>query len=339
MSRIVAKPILSFSQALSEACNKLTDIKGRARRSEFWWFMLAFTIASFFLNLILGMTASFLTSQIISLVIWLFAYAVTARRLHDSGHSQLWVVVSWLTAAALTIYIVTSGLFEEMTSVNSNPEEVAKACSNLTFVSLTLISGITSLAIFIFCLMDSKVQPNKWGESPKYINEEDVTEIEFVTNETHSNVCLNKASLGSRFVASLLDIFICLGLSIPSGIFYFIGMATSYDYYGSTDYSDSVFFFFFAILFYAIPLVYSFIKDGLGEGQSWGKKVMDIKVVNLSDKSNCSKGTSALRTLIGCLILLIPFVGWIIEPIIVLATSDGRRLADKVAGTMVINIK
>ena len=149
-----------------------------------------------------------------------------------------------------------------------------------------------------------------------------------------------KASLGNRFVASLLDGLICVGLSIPAIIFYAIGMANvSYNYYGSTDYSGSVFYFFIALILYFLPLVYTFIKDGLGEGQSWGKKAMNIKVINVSDNSNCNKGTSALRALISWLINLVPFIGWLIEPIMVLATSDGRRLADKAAGTMVVNIK
>ena len=155
-----------------------------------------------------------------------------------------------------------------------------------------------------------------------------------------SNVILEKASLGSRFIASLLDGLLCVGLSIPAIIFYSIGLANiSHSYYGSDDYSGAIFFFFLAFILYSIPLIYTFVKDGLGCGQSWGKKVMDIKVVNVSDKSNCTKGTSALRALIGWLINLVPFVGWLIEPIMVLAKSDGRRLADKVAGTMVINVK
>jgi uncharacterized RDD family membrane protein YckC/predicted nucleic acid-binding Zn ribbon protein len=148
-----------------------------------------------------------------------------------------------------------------------------------------------------------------------------------------------KADLGNRFVASLLDSLIVTGLSIPAFIFYSLGIAnTVNELYGSVDYSGSVFFFLLAVVTYFIPLVYQFIKDGLGEGQSWGKKVMKIKVIKVSDNSNCTKGTSALRALIGLLLCCIPFVGWLIEPIIVLATPDGRRLADKAAGTMVVNV-
>lgn len=147
-----------------------------------------------------------------------------------------------------------------------------------------------------------------------------------------------KASLKNRFVAYLLDSLICLGLSIPAIIFYSIGIACiSKNYYGHSDYSESILFFILAFFLYFVALIYGFIKDGLGEGQSWGKKIMNIKVVKIADNSNCTKIVSALRTLITWLINIVPLVG-LIEPILVLTTSDGRRLADKVAGTIVVNV-
>jgi hypothetical protein len=95
---------------------------------------------------------------------------------------------------------------------------------------------------------------------------------------TPSALYPTKASLGSRFVASILDGLICFGLFIPAIFFYVIGLETdSYGYNGSTDFSGSEFFFFLAFILYIIPLVYTFIKDGLGEGQSWGKKLWILK--------------------------------------------------------------
>ena len=49
-------------------------------------------------------------------------------------------------------------------------------------------------------------------------------------------------------------------------------------------------------------------------------------------------GVSVIRNLIGIFIVLIPFVGWLIEPIMVLVSSGGRRVADRIAGTMVVNV-
>lgn len=151
-----------------------------------------------------------------------------------------------------------------------------------------------------------------------------------------SSMDYHKASLGSRFLAYILDQLITIGLGIPTIIFFAIGMSkVSSSYYSSSN--SHVVFFLLAFIFWILPIIYTFIKDGLGEGQSYGKKLMGIKVIKLSDMSNCTKGTSALRALITNLSCLIPFVGWFIEPIMVLATSDGRRLADKAAGTIVVD--
>ena len=140
-----------------------------------------------------------------------------------------------------------------------------------------------------------------------------------------------KASLGNRFLAYLLDSLIIVGLAMPAMLLFIIGMAQiDNDYVG-------IFLLAISILLFSIPLIYSFVKDGLGTGQSWGKKAVGLMVVSLPNNTPCSMSTSSLRGLIGVLIGLIP-LGWIIEPIMVLATEDGRRLADKTANTQVIEV-
>jgi uncharacterized RDD family membrane protein YckC len=144
-----------------------------------------------------------------------------------------------------------------------------------------------------------------------------------------------KASLGSRFLASLLDGFITMGFAIPALIFYALGMEKLSSYY---DRNEAVPLFVLAAFLYIIPLIYSFIKDGLGKGQSWGKKSVGLMVVYLLDNTPCSIGNSCLRCLITSLLGIVPIVGWLIEPIMVLSNEDGRRLADKAANTQVIEI-
>lgn len=158
-------------------------------------------------------------------------------------------------------------------------------------------------------------------------------------SQSDARISMEKASLGSRFVASLLDGLIGFALTIPAIVFCAIGFSNvtyNYDYYYE-DYSKAYGYFVCAFILYLIPLTYNFIKDGLGNGQSWGKKAMGLRTIKVNDYSKCTKGVSALRTLVSIVISMVPFVGWIIEPIMVLLTSDGRRLADKAAGTMVVN--
>jgi len=144
-----------------------------------------------------------------------------------------------------------------------------------------------------------------------------------------------KASFGERLLASLLDSLIIGALSIPALVFYFLGIAELED----SDSAGTGVYFVLAVILYIIPLVYSFIKDGLGEGQSYGKRALNIKVVYVSDQKNCTKGGSSLRTLITAILSFFCWAGCIIEPIMVLANGDGRRLADLAAGTIVIKCK
>lgn len=156
------------------------------------------------------------------------------------------------------------------------------------------------------------------------------------SQQSDTNTSFEKASLGSRFLASLLDGLICGVLAIPAIVLYAIGLSNvthSYDY---DNYNKAGGYFFFAFILYLIPLTYIFIKDGLGNGQSLGKKAMELRIIKMKDHSKCTKGASALRALVSTLVSMIPLVGWIIEPIMVLTTSDGRRLADKAANTMVV---
>lgn len=156
-----------------------------------------------------------------------------------------------------------------------------------------------------------------------------------ISTQTFFNGKYLKASLGNRFLASLLDGLIMTGFAIPAIIFYVIGLSKISGY----DSDEAIPLFVFAAFLYFIPLTYSFIKDGIGKGQSLGKKAVGLMVIHLPDNAPCSFGQSFLRNLIMTLISIVPFIGWLVEPIIVLASEDGRRLGDKAANTQVIECK
>lgn len=156
-------------------------------------------------------------------------------------------------------------------------------------------------------------------------------------NNPYNNEQYYKASLGSRFGAYLLDLLITIGFAIPSIIFLFAGFAEIESYRGNDAAAGA--YFILAALLYLIPLTYSFIKDGIGEGQSWGKKAVGIMVVHLPTNQPCNYGQSFTRNIVMTLLGFIPYVGWLIEPIVVMAAEDGRRLGDKAANTQVIEVR
>ena len=130
-----------------------------------------------------------------------------------------------------------------------------------------------------------------------------------------------KVGFGSRFLAYIVDSLIC-GLPLVPGLV-LLGID------GMEIIGGLLLFVTGCWGFY-----YSFCKDGLAGGQSYGKKMNGLMVVSLSTNQPCTKGKSALRALSW----YIPYVGALIEIVMILVTDKGRRLGDKFAGTQVIEV-
>jgi uncharacterized RDD family membrane protein YckC len=140
-----------------------------------------------------------------------------------------------------------------------------------------------------------------------------------------------KADLGKRFIAALIDGLLC-------GVVSFI-----------------------PVLGGLVAGVYMLIRDGLElefmDRRSIGKKVMKLRPVQL-DGQPMDIGASVKRNItfvvgfLGLPFLVIPLLGWIlalllgicgmilglIEIVMVLTDSEGRRMGDKIAGTKVIEV-
>lgn len=84
---------------------------------------------------------------------------------------------------------------------------------------------------------------------------------------------------------------------------------------------------------------YGFVKDGNGQGQSIGKKKLGLMVVHLPTNAPCNRSQSALRALVMGATNLVPYLGWLVEPIVAVAADGGRRLGDQAAGTQVIAVE
>ena len=179
-----AKPMMPFWTAVKTCFKKYFDFKGRARRSEYWWFILFIFIISIVWSLIYMyflMTiepfndtlafSTYLKTTGLMILPMLFLvipqWAVLTRRLHDSGHSGWWVVAS---LAVSFIYMIV--YYSMMYQVYKNIENMEYTPVSLP---LTIISVILALAVLVigiillvFTIQDSKREENKYGPSPKY---------------------------------------------------------------------------------------------------------------------------------------------------------------------------
>jgi len=112
-------------QAVKSAFSKYATFRGRATRSEFWWFYLFLIVVGFVLfaiDNVAGLTIGDNTfvlndttydvwdtgilSSIFSLLTLLPFLAVSARRLHDAGHSGLWIIWGYLLAFVCLIGLI-----------------------------------------------------------------------------------------------------------------------------------------------------------------------------------------------------------------------------------------
>ena len=90
---------------------------------------------------------------------------------------------------------------------------------------------------------------------------------------------------------------------------------------------------------------YSLFRDGLGGGQSLGKRLCGLRVIDLSTRQPCDATAAIKRNLLGLatvlIAVLVPCTAPILllEPVALLADAHGQRLGDRWADTQVIAVE
>jgi len=100
---------MDFMTAVKTCFRKYVDFKGRALRSEYWWWTLFTVVVSLILSII--NSAIFNTSfedtgvldGLFGLATFLPTLSVTFRRLHDVGRSAWWLLLYLTIIGALVI--------------------------------------------------------------------------------------------------------------------------------------------------------------------------------------------------------------------------------------------
>ncbi|MBO5815262.1 MAG: DUF805 domain-containing protein [Bacteroidales bacterium] len=92
--------------------NKYADFNGRARRSEYWYFVLFNFLISMAVGLVAGLIGFDWLSYIYSIALLVPGVAIGVRRLHDIGKSGWWLLISFVPligAIWLIILMVKEG--------------------------------------------------------------------------------------------------------------------------------------------------------------------------------------------------------------------------------------
>jgi uncharacterized membrane protein YhaH (DUF805 family) len=91
---------MNFQQSITTCFSKYIDIKGRASRSEYWWFFL--------FCFIVNMIAAFISPKLqilFYLILLLPSLTVLIRRLHDTDRSGWWVLLLLIPVIGLLVIL------------------------------------------------------------------------------------------------------------------------------------------------------------------------------------------------------------------------------------------
>lgn len=135
-----------------------------------------------------------------------------------------------------------------------------------------------------------------------------------------------KAPLGARLFAVFADSIIAATL-VPVGVLLIYAAAFS----GET----SVVGWGLVGVGASWQFAYTLARDAFG-GAGFGKRLTGLVVVSSASGAPASGGATIMRQFVLLAMDLVPVVGSLVEPVLVLTDKDGRRLGDKAAKTQVV---
>ena len=97
---------MTFGAAISSVLTQYTGFSGRARRSEYWYFVLFNVLVS----IVAGVIDTALNSPVLAIIVGLGlllpSLAVTFRRLHDTGRSAWWILIGLIPLVGGIVLLV-----------------------------------------------------------------------------------------------------------------------------------------------------------------------------------------------------------------------------------------
>ncbi len=98
---------MSYKEAMRSGFSNYAKFRGRASRSEFWWFILFVSLVGVGLNLIDNAIGwGFILGGIWSLAILLPVLGLYFRRLHDTDRSAWWLLIGLIPFIGTIVLIV-----------------------------------------------------------------------------------------------------------------------------------------------------------------------------------------------------------------------------------------
>jgi uncharacterized membrane protein YhaH (DUF805 family) len=97
---------MSFPEAIRACLSQYVTFTGRARRSEYWWFVLFILLATLVAALIDTSFNIIVFQVVVGLALLLPQLAVIVRRLHDTDRTGWWILIGLVPVVGNIVLLV-----------------------------------------------------------------------------------------------------------------------------------------------------------------------------------------------------------------------------------------
>lgn len=184
---------------------KYAVFTGRARRSEYWQFILFQFGVSFVFGFVGGLSGNGsglnLLSALFGLAMWLPTLAVSVRRFHDINRTGWWVLFpSAIFTITLALFIAIKGteLFNTLSQMSQNGygdvRNVILSAFSGMMAWVVLPTFLACIVTFIFHVTEGTKGPNRFGPDPKDGSSVDIS----VFDDDRIDSAIEEAKSGKR---------------------------------------------------------------------------------------------------------------------------------------------
>lgn len=169
MEKTMTTQEMGFLEAVIQVFRKAFSFKGRARRTEYWYWTLFTILVNTIATIADGETDGVLAA-LAGLILFIPGLSVTVRRLHDIDRSGWWLggyyFITIIATACLIVWAVSNGV--------GNYPDIPDSSNFTLKLMIAVLLYILAIAAFGFIMLAWYCTPgtigsNKYGEDPKHI--------------------------------------------------------------------------------------------------------------------------------------------------------------------------
>ena len=144
---------MKMMQAWKSGFKNWLDFRGRASRSEYWWFYLLSVLIAIIVNL-----------HIVSIVLYIPLLSLTIRRLHDIGKS--WYSLLFLSIIPTIIFYIP--LINFLFNSGFGFENALTYYTQLNTLNYIILGWLVigSIILLYWLIKPGDKKTNKWGPPP-----------------------------------------------------------------------------------------------------------------------------------------------------------------------------